>query len=126
MADDGSNGIGPRIARARQEAGLTQRELAAFVGITPRSLQNYEAGRIVPHRHLQKLAAGCRCTAGWLLYGKPSELATPRESLTLLRAELNDRFEALERELNALAANMEHMRELRAQRPKIKQGDGSD
>ena len=58
--------IGSRIRQARQEAGLTQQELAGLLGITTRSIQNYESGAIVPYRHLghieliaSKRPAGC-------------------------------------------------------------------
>jgi transcriptional regulator with XRE-family HTH domain len=46
---------GPRLAAARRTARLTQRALAAELGVTVRTLQNYEAGRFVPFRHLHDL-----------------------------------------------------------------------
>ena len=46
---------GPRLAAQRRAAHLTQRKLAAELGVTVRTLQNYEAGRFVPFRHLHHL-----------------------------------------------------------------------
>jgi len=55
--------IGERITRARRESGLTQRDLADQLGITTRSVQNYESGAIVPWRHLGPgdTSAASRC-----------------------------------------------------------------
>lgn len=65
--DEGS--IGWRIARARKERGLTQEELAAAIGVSPRSIQGYEAGKIVPYRRLSQLAEATNRELGWLLEG---------------------------------------------------------
>ena len=59
--------IGSRIRQARQEAGLTQQELAGLLGITTRSIQNYESGAIVPYRHLGHIELIASKRAGWLL-----------------------------------------------------------
>jgi transcriptional regulator with XRE-family HTH domain len=67
QSEDGT--IGRRIARARHEAGLTQEELAALIGVTTRSVQGYEAGSVTPFRHLRKLEDATEKPRGWLLYG---------------------------------------------------------
>lgn len=59
--------IGRRIARARVEAGLTQKELSADLEITTRSLQGYESGAVVPYRHFERLGEVLRRDAGWFL-----------------------------------------------------------
>jgi transcriptional regulator with XRE-family HTH domain len=61
--------IGRRIAQARREAGLTQEELGALIGVTTRSIQGYEAGAVTPFRHLRKLEDVTEKPRGWLLYG---------------------------------------------------------
>jgi transcriptional regulator with XRE-family HTH domain len=61
--------IGQRIAQARREAGLTQEELARLIGVTTRSVQGYEAGNVIPFRHLSKLEGATGKSRGWLLYG---------------------------------------------------------
>jgi transcriptional regulator with XRE-family HTH domain len=61
--------IGRRIAQARREAGLTQEELGQLIGVTTRSVQGYEAGNVIPFRHLRKLENATGKSRGWLLYG---------------------------------------------------------
>jgi transcriptional regulator with XRE-family HTH domain len=65
--EDGT--IGRRIAQARREAGLTQEELGQLIGVTTRSVQGYEAGNVIPFRHLRKLESATGKSRGWLLYG---------------------------------------------------------
>ena len=59
--------LGGRIASARIEAGLTQQELADRIGVTRRSLQGYEAGRVAPYRHLERLAEVLERPRAWFL-----------------------------------------------------------
>jgi transcriptional regulator with XRE-family HTH domain len=61
--------IGPRIAQARREAGMTQAQLADELGVTTRSLQGYEAGKVIPYRHLHRLAEATGRTREWFLRG---------------------------------------------------------
>jgi transcriptional regulator with XRE-family HTH domain len=56
--------VGPRIAEARRERNLTQPELADLLNLSLRSLQGYEAGAIIPFKHLPRIAA---------VLGKPQE-----------------------------------------------------
>jgi transcriptional regulator with XRE-family HTH domain len=63
--------IGGRIARARKESGLTQEELAGRMGVSARSIQGYEAGKVVPYRHLNQLAKITNRELGWILAGDP-------------------------------------------------------
>ena len=58
-----------------------------------RSMQNYEAGRFVPYRHLEALSRLLGCTPSWLLHGheRPETdrlLARVREQRTQLRHNL--------------------------------------
>jgi transcriptional regulator with XRE-family HTH domain len=61
------DGIGRRLAQARKEAGFTQEQLAELVGVTPRSIQGYEAGKVVPYRHLKRLEEVTGKPPSWLL-----------------------------------------------------------
>lgn len=54
METDGLTG--KRLAAARKNVQLSQRSLAEALGISVRTIQNYEAGRFVPYRHLNALA----------------------------------------------------------------------
>jgi DNA-binding XRE family transcriptional regulator len=59
--------IGRRIARARAAARLTQQDLAERLGVTRRSVQGYEAGKVAPYRHLDRLAAVLNRPKSWFL-----------------------------------------------------------
>jgi DNA-binding XRE family transcriptional regulator len=59
--------IGRRIARARAAARLTQQDLAERLGVTRRSVQSYEAGKVAPYRHLDRLAAVLNRPKAWFL-----------------------------------------------------------
>jgi transcriptional regulator with XRE-family HTH domain len=67
MRHEDAGAIGGRIARARKESGLTQEELASRVGVTARSIQGYEAGKVVPYRHLNRLAEITDRELAWFL-----------------------------------------------------------
>lgn len=69
MSDDERRRVGARIRQARKERGLTQVELAKLLGITTRSIQNYESGAIVPYRHLRLMELVTHRSAAWLLEG---------------------------------------------------------
>ena len=62
--------VGERISQVRQRAGFTQRELAESLGVTTRTIQNYESGSSSPHRHLHEIAALTGVASGWILYGE--------------------------------------------------------
>jgi transcriptional regulator with XRE-family HTH domain len=110
--------LGERIRRARQERGLTQRELAEQLGITARSLQNYEAGTIVPWRHLGRIEVLTHRRAGWLLRDDETGGALEATIADLLRTMeqhhilLREHLEILERN----TARLRQQREARRQR----------
>jgi transcriptional regulator with XRE-family HTH domain len=93
---------GERLAAARIAAGLSQRSLAATLGVSVRTLQNYESGRFVPYRHLDELSRVLRRRAAWLLHG--DEL--PR---------LDELLNASRRQRDQLRQNTERLRELSEQ-----------
>ena len=61
---------GKRIAAARVEAHLSQRALATQLRVSVRTLQNYEAGKFIPFRHLDSLSRLLGRSRFWLLYGE--------------------------------------------------------
>jgi transcriptional regulator with XRE-family HTH domain len=61
--------VGARIAESRRLGGLTQRELADRLGVTVRTIQNYEAGVAVPYRHLRTIESLGHKRPGWILDG---------------------------------------------------------
>ena len=54
--------VSNRLRSARNEAGLTQKQVAEFMGIDPNTVSAYERGTIKPREHSLRLMA--------LLYGK--------------------------------------------------------
>lgn len=48
---------GDEIRRARERAGLTQEQLASRVGVTPRTVGNWERGATVPRNRLATVQA---------------------------------------------------------------------
>jgi transcriptional regulator with XRE-family HTH domain len=95
QAEGGS--IGGRIARARKENGLTQEELAALVGVSPRSIQGYEAGKVVPYRRLGRLAEAVNRDVGWMLEGDP------RDDAVVVGGDVAERLLGLVEEVSAEA-----------------------
>jgi transcriptional regulator with XRE-family HTH domain len=60
--------ISARIQRARKEAGLTQEQLADLLEVIPRSVQNYESGR-VPWNKINAIGKITGKSPEWLLHG---------------------------------------------------------
>ena len=103
--------VGARIAQVRRERGLTQRELAEGLGVTVRSLQSYEAGRVLPYRHLPRLSALLHRSPTWFLQGQTRGL-DEREALVALRAEFRERVRTLEEQIGELGDRLEQLRGL--------------
>jgi transcriptional regulator with XRE-family HTH domain len=61
--------IGARIAQARDEAGMTQEQVADVATFSRRSLQDYEAGVTIPYKHMREIAAILGKPVEWLLHG---------------------------------------------------------
>jgi transcriptional regulator with XRE-family HTH domain len=91
--------VGQRIARARKEAGLTQKELADRIGVARRSVQGYESGEIAPYRHLNRVAAAVGRSRHWLVADDPAP--QPSGITTELKVELRD---LIREELSAASA----------------------
>jgi transcriptional regulator with XRE-family HTH domain len=107
--DEGS--IGWRIARARKERGLTQEELAAAIGVSPRSIQGYEAGKVVPYRRLSQLAEVTNRELGWLLEGETPREASADPELVERLVFLVEEVSADAKRIRALAERLEHLLE---------------
>jgi transcriptional regulator with XRE-family HTH domain len=100
--------IGRRIAAARNDAKLSQRSLATALGVSVRTVQNYESGRIVPYRHLDTLSRLLRRRTTWLLSGEEepdldrllTELRRQRQALLKNTSRLLELGEELSRQLD--------------------------
>jgi transcriptional regulator with XRE-family HTH domain len=87
--------IGRLIARARSEAGFTQDEMAGALGVSKRSIQEYESGRISGAPYLRQIEAVTGKAQGWFseqLDPTPDPVA---EELRQLRADVNAILELL-------------------------------
>jgi transcriptional regulator with XRE-family HTH domain len=101
-----AGGIGGRIARARRERGLTQEELAELVGVSPRSIQGYEAGKIVPYRRLGRIAEVTERDLRWLLEGDDQGSSVDGEAVEQL-AKLVEELVTEARQIRAVAERLE-------------------
>lgn len=62
-----TSGVGARIRKARRSADLTQRELAALIGVSSQTVWAWEAGRMRPtYEHRLKVASHCGRDVGEL------------------------------------------------------------
>lgn len=87
--------IGARIARARDEAGLTQEQVADVATFSKRSLQDYEAGVRVPWKHMREIAAILDRRVEWFLHGESEQLDDER--LSRLEAQVDETVDRLRR-----------------------------
>jgi PAS domain S-box-containing protein len=92
--------IGARLALARKQAGLTQKALAEKLGVTRRSIQGYEAGSVVPYKHLDRLGELLGETPAWFLGGEQTHPVTTAP-VAQLRAAIHEELVAVLSELGA-------------------------
>lgn len=79
--------IGPRIASARREAGLSQAELARRIQVSPSAMGMYEQGRREPSvETLVAMARELGVSTDYLLTGSPR---TSAEKASLTRTLMN-------------------------------------
>jgi transcriptional regulator with XRE-family HTH domain len=94
-----SQAIGARIAQARREAnGMTQETLGDLIGLSKRSVQDYEAGATIPWKHLREMARVLDKHVDWFLRGiepdgdspSPDALARLERRVEELQGSLRD------------------------------------
>lgn len=105
--------IGSRITAARRESGLTQREIAELLGVTIRTIQNYESGAVIPYRHLRRIEAITHRRSGWILEGNQANdalvdtIAALQHTMDRHHALLNTHLESLRRQTELLREQRE-------------------
>lgn len=83
--------IGRRIAQARKELdGMVQRELADLVGVTERSVAEWEIGGVIPYRHMRRLESVLGKPASWILYGDEGVPADLQGQLGAIQDKLDE------------------------------------
>jgi transcriptional regulator with XRE-family HTH domain len=84
--------VAARIKQAREEAGLTQDDLADAIGIGMRQVQNLEAATSKPFKHVVKISEATGRSVEWLLHGEPEatsdRLDQALEQLAALQAQV--------------------------------------
>ena len=104
--------MGPRLRIARENADLTQEELAGRVGVMTRSVKAWESGKSAPRANrLQMLAGILGVTLNWLLEGREDEFMESQNAgpalamqheLERLRAALDEAKSVTTRSLDRL------------------------
>lgn len=90
--------IGARIALARNELGLTQDQLADLGSFSKRSLQNWEAGVVIPYKAFEEISLLLHRPREWFLHGERTGPGDESPRVDLRLAELADAVELLRRQ----------------------------
>jgi transcriptional regulator with XRE-family HTH domain len=101
MAELDRAAIALRLAQAREEAGLTQEELAELLDLHWRTIQNYESPKVdrIPFGLLGQWAEATGVTREWLLFG---EELVAQEEVRALFEELGAKVDGLIERLPAM------------------------
>lgn len=98
--------MGPRLRVARENADLTQEELAGRVGVMTRSVKAWESGKTVPRANrLQMLAGILGVSLNWILEGREDEFMESQNAGPEV---------AMQKELERLHAALDEARSLAA------------
>lgn len=87
--------IGQRVGEKRRLRGYTQEEFAELMGVSVRSVQQWEAGETTPLRRLDKMASLLETTVEWILGG--DRPAVEVETIEQLRADIREVYELVRR-----------------------------
>lgn len=107
MAELSRVGIAQRIQRAREEAGLKQRELAELLFVHVRSVQGWESQKTphIPWDRLGEIAAALGTSKEWLIHGHPQEEVAE----SVLRLRVVDALEALQESQENVHARLDEV-----------------
>ena len=75
--------MGKRLRKAREEIGLSQKDMADAIGITPGAYQNYEYGKEISSGRILQICAVLECSPNWLLGYHDKGRHLPPDSLLL-------------------------------------------
>ncbi len=101
--------LGERISNARIAQGLTITQLAKSVGVTPKTLKNWEADRSEPRANrLNQLAGMLNISVLWLVGGidSPPGVSEPNQQETAMLETKLQRAESLVNELSAVIVDI--------------------
>ena len=92
---------------------MTQRELARHLGVTVRSVQNYESGAVTPYKHLRRIELLTRRRSGWILAADETDnalaasVAELHKALELHQALLSSHLSELQRQTQIMREQRE-------------------
>jgi transcriptional regulator with XRE-family HTH domain len=111
MAELSRAGIAQRIATAREQAGLSQPELADLMHVHYRTIQDWESPKkqVTPWDSLDDIAQITGVERDWLLHGdtQPPSAESLATRLAALEAKVTDGFEAIEVAIERLASQLQ-------------------
>lgn len=126
MAELDRAAISVRLGQSRQQAGLTQEEIADLFEVHWRTVQNWESPKndAIPWRNLDEWASTTGVSKEWLLHGETQPLTGAAAQLTAVEGRLveiagtlerleakldrndaSERLEAIEADLRALVGD---------------------
>ncbi len=79
-----SENFSVRLQTLRERAGMSQKTLAASIGVTLTTIQKYEKGQLPRSAHAVQLAHVLDCSIDWLLTGKEAVLRGTRQDEMVL------------------------------------------
>lgn len=80
-----------RLEKARERRNLTQTELAKMLGVSPQSVQQWEAGGTMPrHKRIDTLADKLGVRAQWLIFGQGDMLKPAKDELVMHETEITE------------------------------------
>jgi transcriptional regulator with XRE-family HTH domain len=85
-------GVGKRIALARKEAGVTQRQVSDHLGITETMVSNIERGIYSPYKYLTRLEGLLGKDREWFLHGTDG---VQEQDLKLMLQQISERVDAI-------------------------------
>lgn len=68
--------VGARIAEARRQLGIDQKELAKLVHVSDKAVSLWERGKTSPHRHIRDISAVLGRPEMWFWDGDTLEMET--------------------------------------------------
>lgn len=68
--------LGERLAKRREQLGLSQKALSQKVGVSQQSINKIESGQTRSPRNLERLAIALSVTSQWLLFGDTNSPTT--------------------------------------------------
>ena len=106
--------IAERLVQARKECGLIQEEAAVLIGVSARSIAEWEKGSVIPGRFMQRIANAYGVEKAWLWHGDEA-----------IRAQRDAQLEEINSKLDLVLTALDQIRhiELKNRDPG---GDGTE